>query len=949
MATRRRPQSSAESVPPSSQSHRPGSSGSRLPIEFPHLRTQKHHLNNLPVQLTSFIGRERELSEVERLLATTRLLTLTGPGGCGKTRLALQKAVELDAAQAFADGVCWVELAALNDSALVPQAVAKALGVREAPRQPLIETLSNYLQPKHLLLLLDNCEHLRAVCAQLIQMLLLAVPDLQVLTTSREPLGIASETTWLVPSLSLPDAKHLPQPISNLTQYDAIQLFVERARSVLPTFALTDTNAAAIVQVCQRLDGIPLAIELAAARVNVLTAQQIAARLDDCFKLLTAGNRTALIPRHQTLRAVIDWSHDLLSQPERVLFRRLSVFAGEFTLEAAETICADENLTPTPPSLTGKGVGGISRREILDVLAHLLDKSLVVAETLGRSEARYRLLEMIRQYAREKLNESGEEALMRSRHRDWFLQLADQAEAELRGPRQAEWLERLENEYDNLRAALEWSKTTPEMAEPGLRLAVALLLFCKLRGYWREVRAWLEEFLSRVGWGQPTMRAKAHQCIAEVAWRQGDHTTVRAHLEESVKVWQELLAQPYNGEVVLKGQESDRTDQLRQVKCGLAYTMALLGSFTFELGDSATAHTLFEESLELARETRDKWVTGYALFAKGDIAVLEGKLEIARVLLEESSALFREVGDQWQLAENIWRLAEVAHNQGDLNKAHILFQETLLSQQGVENKNFRAMVLTGLGEVARSQGDYTQAMQHYEQSLALYRELGARLSVAVDLHNLGQVALMQGDHRRAAALFSESLILFAEAKKRRWIATCLAGLAGVARMHGLEFSPSRIQVFQVAAQLFGAAQAQLDSSGAVFEAADRGPHEHNLRLVRAVLDEATFAKAWAEGQALTLEQAIAEAQSLAARVKSESEPVQPPTPSPEPLALAEPLNEREREVLHLIADGLSNHEIAERLVIALSTVKWHVGNLFDKLGVHSRTQAVARAKELGLL
>jgi predicted ATPase len=400
----------------------------------PALRTSERAPHNLPSELSSFVGREKELSEVKRLLADTRLLTLTGSGGCGKTRLALAAATDL--LEEFEEGVWMVELAPLADPALVPQAVASTLGVREQPGRSPTETLSDYLSSKQVLLVLDNCEHLIEACAVLAEALLHSCPELRILATSREALGITGEVAWLVPSLSLPDLRHLPE-IESLPRYESARLFVERTTAVKPTFALTERNATAVAQVCYRLDGIPLAIELAAARAKVLSVEQISERLDDCFRLLAAGSRTAM-PRHRTLHATMDWSHDLLPDEEQTLFRRLSVFAGGFTLEAAESVCAGKDL---------------QRDEVLELLSHLVDKSLVaVWEKDG--ETRYRLLETVRQYGREKLSESGEEGHLWERHAGYYLALAAKAEPELKGAGQVEWLQRFEWEHDNLRAAI---------------------------------------------------------------------------------------------------------------------------------------------------------------------------------------------------------------------------------------------------------------------------------------------------------------------------------------------------------------------------------------------------------------------------------------------------------------------------------------------------------------
>ena len=429
-------------------------------IAFPGGHRDASPPNNLPLELSSFVGREKELAEVRRLLESSRLLTLTGSGGCGKTRLALA-AGEL--VEGFEDGVWVVDLAPLADPSLVPQAVASTLGVREQPGRLPTGTLSDYLGSKKVLLILDNCEHLVGACAELAEALLRSCPGLGVLATSREALGITGEVAWPVPALSLPDVRRLPD-IESLLHYESAPLFVERAAAVRPTFALTEQNAVAVAQICYRLDGIPLAIELAAARAKVLSVEQIAERLDDCFRLLAAGGRTAM-PRHRTLHATMDWSHELLPDEERALFRRLSVFAGGFSLEAAESVCAGEDL---------------ERDDVLELLSHLVDKSLVVTSDRD-GETRYRLLETIRQYTREKLSESGEAGQVREWHAGYYLALAEAAEPELKGERQVAWLERFERDHDNLRAAMRWLLERGE-SEKAARLGWALWLFWWIRG-----------------------------------------------------------------------------------------------------------------------------------------------------------------------------------------------------------------------------------------------------------------------------------------------------------------------------------------------------------------------------------------------------------------------------------------------------------------------------------
>src|ERR687887_492332 len=584
--------------------------------------------HNLPALLTGFIGREREIAEIKRLLLQVRLLTLTGAGGCGKTRLALQVAGELE--REYPDGIWVVELAALSDPSLVPQAVASALGLGEAPGRPLTATLAESLRRKQLLLVLDNCEHLVEACATLADALLGACPDLCVLATSRQPLGLVGEAVWPVPPLSLPDVGRLP-PTEHLVESEAIRLFLERARLTRPDFALTSQNATAVAQVCQRLDGMPLAIELAAARVNLLSAEQIAARLDDRFRLLSGGSRTA--PRHQTLRAAMDRSYELLSQAERTLFNRLAVFAGGWTIEAAEAL---------------------SDGDVLDLLSSLVDKSLVLAEPDRTGAVRYRLLETLRQYGRERLADSGETEEIRRRHAAFFVALAEQAETELLGPKQAAWLGRLEREHENVRAALAWARVRGD-AEAALRLAGAEWFFWLQRGYWSEGRDQLEEALALAhDSGCSKERAKALCGAGTLAWLQDDYGAARSRLEESVALWRQL---------------GDRW--------GLALALYYLGHAALMAGDYPAARSWYEQSLPIFQEVGDTWGLSQPLEGLGRVALQEGDYATARARLEESLAIRREIGDRWQIALALNALGDVARCQGDDELATALYEESL--------------------------------------------------------------------------------------------------------------------------------------------------------------------------------------------------------------------------------------------------------------------------------
>jgi predicted ATPase len=482
-----------------------------------------HQPDNLPLELTSFVGREREKAEVGRLLEDSRLLTLTGPGGSGKTRLALTVASE--AKRGFEDGVWLVELAPLSGPDLVPQAVASALGVRESPGTMLADSLAQHLETRGLLLVLDNCEHLIEACASLAETLLRRCPDLRILATSRAALGVAGENLFDVPPLSLPDPRR-GSSVGSLPEYEAVRLFVERAGAVRPGFSIAKENALAVAQICYRLDGIPLALELAAARAKVLSVVQISQRLDDSFALLTHGGRTAM-PHHKTLRAAMDWSYDLLTDREQILLGRLSVFAGGFTLEAVEAV--------------GRGEG-VEQAEVVELLASLVDESLVlVMERDG--EIRYRLLETVRQYGREKLEESGEAERVLRRHAGFYLALAEGADLMSRD--QAAWLERLETEHDNFRAALALSlegggAPSEESVLSGSRMAVALWPFWYTRGYLSEGRWWLENAIEKGGPETSPTKAAALTGAGYIALFQGDYRAARAFLDRGLALYREL-------------------------------------------------------------------------------------------------------------------------------------------------------------------------------------------------------------------------------------------------------------------------------------------------------------------------------------------------------------------------------------------------------------------------
>jgi predicted ATPase/class 3 adenylate cyclase len=808
-----------------------------LPADFPPLKSPTTLRNNLPAQLTSFIGREREIAGVKRLLARSRLLTLTGAGGAGKTRLALQVAADL--AGDCADGVWLVELAPLPDSALVVQTMAATFRLQEAPGRTLMEVLIAHLAPKRALLLLDNCEHLVAACAEVAETLLRACPRLRILATSRELLGCAGEVAWRVPSLSLPDPEQIPTA-EDLTSYEAPRLFIDRAAAALPSFVATDRNAPAIAEICRRLDGIPLAIELAAARVKMFSAEQIAARLNDRFQLLTSGNRTVL-PRQQTLRALVDWSYDLLAEPERMLLRRLSVFAGGCTFEAAETVAAG---------------AGIEPREILDLLGRLVDKSLVVAEPDTKGAIRYRMLETIRAYAQEKLGAAGEATDLRDRQLAFYVQLAERAEPGLRGPEQTTWLELLKAERTNLRAALSWSHDRDLPA--GLQLAGALWWYWYVSGYVSEGFAALETLIGvarQVAAPEDAPIAGVPSGIAAAVWGRalrGVAALAARHgaLERATAFGEEALGL------------ARALDEPRNV----AVALFVLGAVAQGRGDYDQAIALLEESAARSRQVGEEWSTAVALVLLGEVASNRGNFEQAATLYEQSLAIFRRFGDKFGVAYVLNGLGTAARRHGDQRRAQELLEVCLALYRELGQKSGVASALGGLGALASRRGDYDRAAELLAESLALFRAQEEKSGASFALLLLGMVGRGRGDHVGALDRLQESLALRAELGERRGAAECLAAIGGVivdaatlsSAPAGRAAGAARAARLERAARLLGAAGALTRAIGARAPTADRPSYRRDLDTARALLGGARFHAAWERGRALSFEEAVRE-------------------------------------------------------------------------------------------
>ena len=675
--------------------------------------------HNLPAQRTSFVGREREMLELKRQLAMTRLLTLSGAGGSGKTRLALE--VARDLVGAYPDGVWLVELAPLSEGALVPQAVAKAAKVLEQPGRSLTEAIVDALRQKRMLVVLDNCEHLIEEAAQLVDVLLPSCPHVRVLATSRETLDVEGELLWRVDSLSVPaaprdgdrDAHRAPAAAGELVRYEAVRLFVERAKFHSPHFELTAENAGAVAHICRHLDGMPLAVELAAARVRTLSVEQIAERLGDTFGLLTGGGRTT-VPRQRTLKGALDWSHGLLEKPERVLFRCLSVFAGGWTLEEAEAVVTGKNL---------------EQGDVLKLTSGLVDKSLVVTKASRDARVRYRLLEPVRQYALEKLEESGEAEALRLRHASYFLVLAEEAEPGLWGAEEATWLGCLESEHDNLRAALSWSLEHGR-TEATLRFAGALSRFWETRGHVSEGVGWLEEALSKDDQAAPAARAGALLGLGSMLLNHCDFARSEACFQEAIGLYEGL------------------GDRAR-----VAEAMSYLGWNATYRGDAARATALFEEGLAAARESGNRRILPYLLTGLGGSASDAGDFERAGVLWKEALELERQSGSNMGASGVLFNLGYAELAKGNQEPAMALLEESLATAREVGDKGVVAAALLGLGIATTLRGEPDEASTPLKESLTIELELENKGNVAENLEGLAEAAGASRQDLRAARLW----------------------------------------------------------------------------------------------------------------------------------------------------------------------------------------------------
>ncbi len=870
------------------------------------------YFSNLPAQLTSLIGREQEVMAVCTLLQRpdVRLVTLTGTGGIGKTRLSLEVGAEL--LPGFREGIYFVPLASINDATLVIPAIAHTLGLqhryaeRQQPLAEHVEYLKTFLREKQCLLLLDNFEQV-VDAAPAIAELLTACPRLKILVTSRAALHISGDHEFPVPPLALPDG--IPSlPIHELTQYAAISLFLQRAMAIKPDFNVTTTNVQTIAMICRRLDGLPLAIELAAARIKLLPPQALLQRLIHPLNVLTGGRQNAP-ERHQTLRNTIAWSYHLLNTVEQQLFRRVSVFVGSCSLEAIEALYSSY---PDRTML------------VLDGVSSLIDKSLLRQIEQG-DEPRIVMLETIREYALEMLDANGEERLIRHAHAVYYMTLAEESERELVGPQQAAWLERLEQEHDNLRAALDWSLQQDEdtnepqrRMEIALRLAGALRRFWQMHGHLNEGQTFTEKALSASEGILVSAQARAKALIAAgtLASIQNDYDRTETYCHESLLLFRELGDQQ-----------------------GTALSLFLLSVVPMMKGDNVAARSLTEEALALFREMGDNERVAWSLSTLGLLDTQEEKYASARAHYEESLAIHRKLSNKRGIAASLLRLAQLLFvSQGDQAALSSQLDEGLALNNELGEKEGIANVHSLSAQLAFRRGDISSARAQIEKSILLYREIGQRRALAESLAILARIVLSQGEKTEARALYDESREIAIELNHIWLIAACLEGRAGIAAEEGQ---------LTWAVQLWGVADALRETIRVPIPLIERAEYERSIATARTHLGEKDFSAAWEAGRAMTPEQAItwqgnAIIAPLAAPDTSSSSTY--PAASTYPVGLTA----REVEVLRLVARGLTSGEIALELKISEKTVAHHLTHIFNKTSSENRAAAAAFAIRHGL-
>ncbi len=877
-----------------------------LSADFPPLKTLNTYPHNLPVQLTPLIGREQEVATVQHLLRRedVRLLTLTGPGGIGKTRLGLQVAAELS--NRFADGVFFVNLAPISDATLVVPTIAQTLGIREMAGRPPLERLKEAAHKKQMLLLLDNFEQVVNAASQVAD-LLVACPKLTVLVTSREVLHVRAEYEFAVPPLELPDPKHLPDP-ATLSHYAAVALFFQRAQAGTPDFQVTHANARAIAEICARLDGLPLAIELAAARMKLLSPQALLTRLGQRLQVLTSTTRD--VPaRQQTLRNTIAWSYQLLNSDEQLLFRRLSVFGGGCTLEALEAVCA---------VLDGADGAG----SMLDVVGSLIDKNFLRQTEQEDGEPGFMMLETIREYGLECLTASREMEATRQAHAVYYFTLAEKAVLEFWGPQQAEWFDRLEREHDNLRAALncllERGEAT-ESIEMALRLGGALWHFWRVRNHIREGWTFLERALARSEEVAGSVRAKALCAAGDLAGWLGDPDRGEVLCQESLVLFREV------GDTA-----------------GVRVAVLHLGLSALQRKDWAAARSRFEESLATFKEAGDKGGMAWSLSFLSEVDLYQGEYTRGRSRAEASLVLYKELGDKSGIVRSLHVIAGGYLNEGDAAKAHPLLEESLALNKEIGDKYVEGLVLDALGRVAFHQGNMVLARALLEEGLTNF-QAGDNIDdldyKAWTLSHLAKVTAFEGDYATAHALYEQCLAIARKVPWKLYTPIYLEGLADVVTAQGEPVW---------AAQLYGTAWTLRESVGTPIPPVERACYERSVATARTQLGEKAFAAAWAEGRMMSLEQVLAAQGPVTMPMTAPAGQSSVPHARKAP-TYPDGLTTREIEVLRLVAQGLTDAQVAEQLVISPRTVNTHLKSIYGKIQVTSRSAATRYAIEHQLL
>lgn len=763
-------------------------------------------LTNLPLLLTTFIGREKEQAEIIKHINKYRLVTLTGSGGVGKTRLSIKVGEQV--LGDYPHGVWLLELAPLNDPALLPQTVAALLGLVTQPNTPIAEMLGNFLRTKTILLILDNCEHLLDGCAQLADALLKNCPNLKILATSREPLGITGEAIYRVPSLELP---HVEQMLEKLREFESVRLFEERAQLVQKDFLLTLENAAFIAQICSRLDGIPLALELAAAKAHMLSTKQIAEQLEESFNLLTGGSRTAL-PRQQTIRASINWSWGLLTESEQTFMQQLSVFSGGWTLKAVASIVS----------------GMFNGKSVFDLINLLLDKSLLQRTIDSSGATRFNMLVTIQLFASQHLNESGQEASTRNQHAAYFIEFAEEADMHIHRPDQLEWIKGLASDHDNLRAALDWCVSN-QKTEMTLRLLNALGWAWDVRGYYGEARTWFEKIRNLPDVNSfPALYAKLLNHMGRHYWMVTDFRRARSILEESLAIWMKLGV---DGEL------------------GMAETLDYLGVVArWSEQGSNIAKPYLNQSFAIYQKYGDQWGLAQTMLHLGIIEGDQSNDSLALFLFEQSIVLYHQVEDLMGIARVSWNLGKLYLRLGNFEKAQFYLEQDLRIDEMLQFKIGAEVALGWLGNLNRFQGKYEQAETFYKRSLALCLEYGLKGDMGSNLFCLGMLALHQNDYFLARQYFIDYYNLVSKIYEKGSTLDLLIGLAAVA---GGTSQSKR------AAKLHGAAQAVLETTNFRYMQLDRAELDRHIQIAREQLGKIKFEAFTAEGGAMTVDEAVA--------------------------------------------------------------------------------------------